>query len=111
MTYDKLAFVSHLGNKIKRANQELHALSRENIMWASRKLIISLTKYQFTYCLLVLVFCSRTSMNKSNSIHEKCLRLITNECLNLKQTIGITKYLHGLSLGLMTDSCILWKKF
>ena len=31
MTYDKLAFVSHLGNKIKRANQELHALSRENI--------------------------------------------------------------------------------
>ena len=66
------------------------------------------------------VFCSRTSRNKLNDIHENCLCLLTNHCdsnfnklLEASQEISIHKtcinylmievhkYLHGLSPELM----------
>ena len=68
------------------------------------------------------MFCSRTSMNKLNNIHEKCLPFITNDydsnfsellelshelsihktCINYLM-IEVYKYLHGLIPELMTD--------
>ena len=74
------------------------------------------------------MFCSRTSMNKLNNIHEKCLRLVTNDydsnfsellesshelsihktCVNYLM-IEVYKYLHELSPGLITDILTLWK--
>ena len=74
------------------------------------------------------MFCSRTSMNKLNNIHEKCLRLLKNDhdlnfngrlesshelsiyktCINYLM-IEVYKYFHGLSHKLMTDIFTLWK--
>ena len=122
---DKLTFTSHLGNIIKKANQKLHALSRVKFCMGSEqnKLIMSsFIKSQFSYCPLIWMFCSRTSMNKLNNIHEKCLRLLTNDhdsnfngqlesfhelsicktCINFLM-IEVFKCLHGLSHKLMTD--------
>ena len=82
----------------------------------------SFIKSQFSYCPLIWMFCSKTSMNKLNNIHEKCLRLIANDydtnfnelvesyhehsvhktCINYIM-IEVYKYLHGLSPALMTD--------
>ena len=71
------------------------------------------------------VFCSRTSRNKLNDIHENCLCLLTNHCdsnfnklLEASQEISIHKtcinylmievhnYLHGLSPELMNHILI-----
>ena len=74
------------------------------------KLIMSpFIKSQFSYCLLISMFGSRTSMNKLNNIHKKCLRSNFNKllesshelsvhktCINYL-TIEVYKYLHGLS--------------
>ena len=74
------------------------------------------------------MFCSRTSMNKLNNIHEKCLRLVTNDydsnfsellesshelsihktCINYLM-IEVYQYLLELSPELMTDILTLWK--
>ena len=122
---DKLTFSSHLGNIIEKANQKLHALSRIKCYmgFEENKLIMSsFIKSQFSYCPLLCMFCSRTSMNKLNNIHEKCLRLVTNDydsnlnellesshellihkiCINYLM-MEVYKYLHGLSFELMTD--------
>ena len=122
---DKLTFMSHLGNIIKKANQKLHALSRVKCYMGlePNKLIMSsFIKSQFNYFPLIWIFCSRTSMNKLNNIHEKRIRLVTNDydsnfnellesshellihktCINYLM-IEVYKYLHGLSPELMTD--------
>ena len=74
------------------------------------------------------MFCSRTAMNKLNSIHKKCFCFVTNNydsnfnkllesshelsihktCINYL-TIKVYKYLHGLSPELMTDVFTLQK--
>ena len=36
-------------------------------------------KSQVTYCPLIWIFCSRTSNNVINKIHERALRLILNK--------------------------------
>ena len=74
------------------------------------------------------MFCSRTSMNKLNNIHEKCLHPVRNDydsnfnelpesshqlaihktCINYLM-VEFYKYLHGLSPELMTDIFTLWK--
>ena len=93
------------------------------------KLIMSsFIKSQFSYCLLIWTFCSRTSMNKLNNIHEKCLCLVTKDydskfnellesshelsihktCIN-NLMIEVYKHLHGLSPELMTDIFTLQK--
>ena len=122
---DKLTFTSHLGNIIKKANQKLHALSRVKCYMGSdqNKLIMpSFTKSQFSYCRLIWMFCSRTSMNKLNNNHEKYLRLVTNDYdsnfdelressheLSIHKTcsswlmIEVFKYIQGLSPEMMTD--------
>ena len=117
---DKLTFTPHFGNKIKKANRKLHALSRVKryMGFEQNKFIMPcFIKSQFIYCPLIwMFFCSRTSMNKLNNIHEKCLRLIKNDydsnisellesshelsmnktCINYLM-IEVYKYFHGLS--------------
>ena len=81
----------------------------------------SFIKSQFNYCPLIWMFCSRTSMNNLNNIHEKCLHLVKNDfdsnfnellesshellihktCINYL-IIEVFIYLHGLSPELMT---------
>ena len=78
---DKLTFASYLGNIIKKPNQRLHAIKRIKCCTGSEqnKLMSSFIKSQFSYCPLIWIFCSRTSMNKLNNIHENCLRLVKND--------------------------------
>ena len=124
--------MSHLGNIIKKANQNLHALSRVKCYmgFEQNKLIMSsFIKSQFSCCPLIWMFCTRTSINKLNNIHEKCLRLVTNDCdsnfneplessheLSIHKTctnylmIEVYTYLHGLSPELATDIFTLRKK-
>ena len=74
----KLTFTSHLRNMIKNANQKLHALSRVKCYmgFEQNELIMSsFIKSQFSYCPLIWMLCSRTSMNKLNNIHEKMYRI------------------------------------
>ena len=122
---DKLTFTSHLGNIIKKSNQKFHALSRVKCYmgFEQYKLIISsFRRSQFSCCPLIWMVCLRTSMNKLNNIHQKCLHLSTNdydsnfnELLELSHELSIHKicknyliieiykYLHGLSPEFMTD--------
>ena len=82
MIDDKLTFTSHLGNTSKKANKKLHALNRLTCYtgFEQKKIIMSsFIKPQFSYCPLLWMFYSRTSINKLNDIHEKCLRLVTND--------------------------------
>ena len=85
-------------------------------------------KCKSSYCPLVWMFCSRTSMNKLNNILEKCLPLITSDyesnfnkllkssyelsihktCINYLK-IEFYKYLHELPPELMTDIFTIWK--
>ena len=82
MTDDKLTFTSHFGNIIKKAKEKLQALSRVKyyVGFEQNKLIMSFSiKSQLSYCPLIWIFCSRTSINNLSNIHQKCLRLVTND--------------------------------
>ena len=78
---NKLNFKSHLSELCKKASQEIAALSRLSIYLhnSEKKLIFnSIIKSQFSYCPLVRMFCSRTSNNMINKLHERSLRIILN---------------------------------
>ena len=83
---------------------------------------ISFIKFQTSYCPILFIFRSRTSMNKLNNVHKNCLCLVTNNYdsnfnewlewsleLSIHKTsinyivIEVYKYLHGLSPELMSD--------
>ena len=69
-------------NLCKKASQKIGALSRlSNHLNDSQKILIlnSIVKSQFSYCPLVWMFCSRTSNNMINKVHERALRVLLNE--------------------------------
>ena len=94
-----LNFTSHLGNIIKKTNQKFHTLSRVKCYmgFEQNKLIFSsFVKSQFNYCPLIWIFYSRTFINKLKNIHEKYLRLITNNFVsNVKKLLESS---HRLSI-------------
>ena len=74
----KLTFRVHFESLCKKANQKLHALfgrlcylNKEQLKLILKTFILS----QFDYCLLMWIFCNRTLDNKINRIHEKALRI------------------------------------
>ena len=74
---NKLNFKSHISELCKKASQKA-ALSRLSsyLHNSEKKLIFNLIiKSQFSYCPLVWMFCSRTSNNMINKLHERSLRL------------------------------------
>ena len=79
---NKLTFESHIKNLCKKASQKTGALSRlSNHLNDSQKRLIlnSIVKSQFSYCPLVWMFCSRTSNNMINKVHERALRVLLND--------------------------------
>ena len=79
---DKLNFKSHISELRKKPFQKIAALSRlsSNLHNSEKKLIFnSIIKLQFSYCPLVWIFCSRTSNNMINKLHERSLRIILND--------------------------------
>ena len=79
---NKLTFKGHIKTLCRKAAQKIGILSRLlNHLSDSQKRSIfnSLIKSQFNYCPLIWMFCSRTSNNMINKIHERALRLILND--------------------------------
>ena len=79
---NKLNFKSHTGELCKKASQKIEALSRlSSYLYNSEKKLIfnSIIKSQVSYCPLVWIFCSRTSNNMINKLHERSFRIILND--------------------------------
>ena len=80
---NELNFKSHMSEFCKNVYQKIAALSRlSSYLHNSEKKLIfnSIIKSQFSYCSLVWMFCSRTSNNMINKLHERSLRIILNDC-------------------------------
>ena len=78
----KLTFKSHVTALCKKPNQKLHAFSRissyvdrEKLRQIMKAFLLS----QFNYCPLIWMFSDRQMNNRSNSIHEKALRIVYND--------------------------------
>ena len=79
---NKLTFKDLIKILCRKAAQKMGALSRLlNHLSDSQKRSIfnSLIKSQFNYCPLKWMFCSKTSNNMINKIHERALRLILDD--------------------------------
>ena len=66
----------------KKSGQKLNALSRiTTFLNKDQKSIIfnAMIKSQFSYCPIIWMFSSRRSNNLINKVHERSLRLITND--------------------------------
>ena len=71
---NKLKFKSHVKNLCKKASQKIWALSRlTNYLNDSVKKLIynAIIKFQFSYCPLVWMFCSRQTNNMINKQTNK----------------------------------------
>ena len=80
---NKLNFKSHISEFCKNVYQKIAALSRlSSYLHNSEKKLIfnSIIKSQFSYCPLVWMFCSGTSNNMINKLHERSLKIILNDC-------------------------------
>ena len=85
MIDNKLNFKSHISELRKKASQKIVALSTlSSYLHNSEKKLIfnSIIKSQFSNCLLVWMFYSRTSNNMINKLHERSLRIILNDYSN-----------------------------
>ena len=79
----KLNFHSHSTILCKKAGQKLSGLAKINqYLTPVQKFLLlnSAVKFQFSYCPLIWTFTSRYLNNALNSIHERALRLIYNDC-------------------------------
>ena len=75
---NKVTFKGHIEILCRNAAQKMGALSRLlNHLSDSQKR--SIPNSQFNYCPLIWMFCSRTSNDMINKIHEQALRLIVND--------------------------------
>ena len=122
---DKLSFDEHIINIYKTANKKLSTLSSINHYIKQNKKEISLSSFiisHFSYCPLILMFCSKKSTKKINAVHERSLRIIRNDyeslypliledahqitfhqrCIN-SLMIEVYMYLNGHSPDIMND--------
>ena len=79
---NKLTFESHVTDLCTKASQKIGALSRiKNYLDDSQKKLIfnAMIKSQFNYCPLVWMFCSRSLNNMINKVHERSLRMISDD--------------------------------
>ena len=76
---NKLTFKSHITILCKKGQEALSRLSNHLNDSQKRLVLNSIVKYQFSYCPLVWMFCSRTSNNMVNKVHERALRVLLND--------------------------------
>ena len=78
----KLNFNSHIHDICQKAGQKLNAISRITPYTGFAKwcLLVNAFFYsQFNDCQLVWMYHNRTNNNKTNRLHQRCLRLIYND--------------------------------
>ena len=122
---NKLNFKSHIINIYTVANLKLSALFRISNYVDSDKCKLSVSafvKSQFSYCLLIWMFCTRESNYRLNRVHERALTIISADYISIfsdlvtllnEKTIHqrciiffmteVFKYLDGLSPDLMNE--------
>ena len=79
---NKLNFENHIKYLCSKASRKLGALQRfSNLFDAQKKnpLFNSIIKSQFSYCALVWMFCSRRSNSLVNNVHERALRIVSDD--------------------------------
>ena len=89
-----------------RASKELTALDRlSNILpfYQMKILISSFFNSQFSYCLLIWMFCSRMSNNKINKLQERSLRILyKDDCSNFEELLrknnSVTIHIRNIQL-------------
>ena len=82
---NRLTFSSHIRELCKKASQKISALSKiSNQLNDSEKnlLFVAVVKPQFNYCPLVWMFCSKTSSNMINRVHERAFKVILSDDLS-----------------------------
>ena len=80
-----LTFENRINNICKRASQKLNALARvvPYMSMQKRRIIMkSFVTSRFGYCPLIWMFHSRRLNNKTNSIHERALKITYQDHIN-----------------------------
>ena len=72
---NKLDSTTHLSNITKNANIKFNTLKIHDYR-SKKRIFSSFIKSQFTYCPLIWMFCTKHSIGRIKSIHERCLCLI-----------------------------------
>ena len=78
----KLKFDIHVGAVCKKGHRKLSALSRiANYVELHKRRILmnAYFKAEFNYYPIIWMFYSRCLNNKTNRLHERCLRMIYND--------------------------------
>ena len=87
-----LSFESRITSLCKKASQNLHALARISHytdLNKRRNLMKSFITSQFCYCPLIWMFHSRNLNNKINRIHERALRLVSQNNLSFSELLDL----------------------
>ena len=83
ITFDSnLSFNKHIKTSCKKASAKLNALARISGYVDLPKLLVKMKSFitsQLGYCSLIWMFHSRALNNKTNSIHERALRITYND--------------------------------
>ena len=75
----KLSFDDHISELCKKANRNIHALSKVVLYMniSKRRILMNVFfKSQFSYCPIVRMCHSCPNSGKINRLHERCLRII-----------------------------------
>ena len=78
---NELNFNNHISNICKKAGNKIKSISRNQILLGQKKkeaLVNTFVYSNFNYCLLVWHFSTKKSTNKTEKIHERCLKVLYN---------------------------------
>ena len=87
-----LSFENNVTSLCKKASQKLHALARISHYMdlnKRRNLMEAFITSQFSYCLLIWMFQSRSLNNKINRIHERALTLVYQNNLSFSEVLDL----------------------
>ena len=96
---NKLNFENHIKSLCSKVSQKLGALQRfSNLLDAQKKNLLfnSIIKSQFSYCPLVWMFCSRRSNSLVNNVHERALRIVSDDHNSSYSELLMTKKEHTI---------------
>ena len=78
----KLTFNDHISDIYIKGGRKISALARVTLYLGIAKKRILMNAFftsQFSYCPLVWIWHSRANNNKTNILHERCLRIVYND--------------------------------
>ena len=96
---NKLNFENHIKSLCSKASQKLGVLQRfSNLLDVQKENLLfnSIIKSQFSYCSLVWMFCSRRSNSLVNNVHERALRIVSDDHNSSYSELLMTKKEHTI---------------